>query len=99
MAHRQRTLIESKQFERERDALGLPQVMDTILEDITTTISRAPEIGAETQQPGVSAVPIAPTPSTPALILYYAYNDDEVALLSLRRADPEARDAELRELR
>lgn len=96
MPYRQRTVWDTDRFTRERDALGLPEAMDVILEDITTAISRAPEIGQATQQPGVLAVPIDPTPRVPALVLYYSYTEDDVYLLSLRRADPEARDWELR---
>ncbi len=90
MPTRYRTICESQRFEGERDALGLPELMDEVLKDITEALSRRPMMGQLTRQPGILAVAIDSTPMTPALVLYYGYNEHEVILLSLREADPAA---------
>lgn len=91
MHPRRRTLIESKRYERERNAL-IPHtpLADAILTEIHDAISVRPEVGQETDQPGVYAAPTGSSPVMPSVVIYYTYNQDEVVLMSIRMADPEA---------
>ena len=82
-ASRRRTVVESRRFELERNALN-PDVerMDDILFGVTEVLSRKPELGKQTQNPGIWAIAAAPWTEEP-LTIYYSFDDNNVVLESV----------------
>jgi len=89
MPDKHRSVVESMHYQRERDALiPHPVLADAALEQITTLLAQSPEIGQPTNRPDILAITTEDTPVLPAAVLYYAYDDQTVVLLSIVKADP-----------
>jgi hypothetical protein len=66
------------------------RALDEALEGATWLLCRRPQQGCPTAHPGIRALPLDRVATVPALVIYYAYNRDEVLLLALRHADLDA---------
>jgi len=86
---RHRATRESKRYRREADAIK-PDTkrLDQILEGTIWAIERAAEwVGRPTAAPSIRAIPTRSWGDTPALVIYYSYDDEYADLLSIRYAD------------
>lgn len=85
-----RTIIESAQFKRERDAI-LPNIArwDEVMRGVTWALCREPgKAGRVTGVDGVFALPTEPWPGAPGVVIYYTFNEDTVTLHSVILAEP-----------
>ena len=78
-----RTIIESPRYSDEISQIGDDiRRMDEILGGVTFTIARTPQVGAETDRDGVRAIRAFAFGGT-QLLIYYAFDEETVELLSV----------------
>lgn len=76
-----RTIIESEEFRRERDSLGIePRLMDEALEGLTWVIARLPEWGRRIGNTPVHAISLEIPEDEIQGVVYYTFNEQEVTL-------------------
>lgn len=81
-----RTIVESKLYESQRHALDLDaRRLDEALLGTTWALARDPEIGSETDVPGIRALGIRAVGGLPELLIFYTWNETTVVLLSIIR--------------
>jgi hypothetical protein len=82
-----RQLVETEQYSAERDTI-YPTTADAdeALRGITNTLSRAPGAGQVVDNTPVWAVAVKATRATPAVVIYYMWDDDAVTLVSMIEA-------------
>lgn len=87
-----RTIIESKLYESQRQALEVDaRRLDEALLGTTWALARDPEIGAETGVPTIRALGIRAVGGLPELLIFYTWDEATVVLLSImKRATSEA---------
>lgn len=88
MPDKLRTIIESHRFRNERASVtSNVRAMDDALDGVLWVLARDPTLGRPTDEPGIYAIPTGDYPAMPAMVLYYAYDNDTVLLLSLTLAN------------
>jgi hypothetical protein len=80
-----RNIIESEEFLRERDSLGIePHLMDEALEGLTWVIARSPEWGKRIGNTPVHTAPFEIPEDNIQGVVYYTFNEQEVILQDIR---------------
>lgn len=84
---RYRTIVKNKRFEKELEALKLDtKGADDFIEGTEWVLSRNPEYGVRlSPDMNIWVVTVSDISSLPPLKLYYAFNNDYVWFLSIKR--------------